>query len=383
VAASAQGAERLLTAPFVLVIALGFAGFIAIASLLPTLPRYADGPLDAGPVGIGLAVGASSITALFGQPVAGRLADLRGRRLLLLSGTALTAASIACYVVVDSLPLLVALRLLTGGGEALWFVGAATTISDLAPPARRGEAVSYFTLALYSGLAVGPLLGDLVLAEASFDAVWLLASASAGVAFAVALAVPETRPAGVSAAAKIVHRGALAPGFVLLAALFAFGGFNAFIALWALEVGVERTGLVFATFALVVVAVRSLGARLPDRLGPRRAGLLALLGVASGMAIVAAWPTEGGVFAGTLVFSFGQALAFPAMMTYAVQRAPESERGAAVGTISAFVDVAIVSGAVALGFVVDAAGYRAAFLTAAAVAVSGLLLLARLRGEAP
>lgn len=39
-AALAQGAERLITAPFVLVIAVGFAGIIAIASLLSTLPRY-------------------------------------------------------------------------------------------------------------------------------------------------------------------------------------------------------------------------------------------------------------------------------------------------------------------------------------------------------
>jgi hypothetical protein len=39
-AAPARGAERPITAPFVLVIAVGFAGIIAIASLLSTLPRY-------------------------------------------------------------------------------------------------------------------------------------------------------------------------------------------------------------------------------------------------------------------------------------------------------------------------------------------------------
>jgi hypothetical protein len=41
------------------------------------LPRYAEGPLGAGSVGVGLAVGAASLTALLAQPPAGRLGDLR------------------------------------------------------------------------------------------------------------------------------------------------------------------------------------------------------------------------------------------------------------------------------------------------------------------
>jgi hypothetical protein len=50
-----------------------------------------------------------------------------------------------------------------------------------------------------------------------------------------------------------------------------------------------------------------------------------------------------------------------------------------IGTFSAFVDVAIVGGAAGLGLVVSAAGYRAAFLAAAVVAVAGLPLLSRLQ----
>src|SRR5688500_16259017 len=101
--------------------------------LLPVLPRFAEGPLGAGPVGIGLAVGANSITALLFQPPAGRLGDIYGRRVLLVGGTALTAVSFAACALADSLPLIVGARLLTGLGEALWFVGAATVVNDLAP----------------------------------------------------------------------------------------------------------------------------------------------------------------------------------------------------------------------------------------------------------
>jgi MFS family permease len=371
--------ERLLTRAFAAVWICSFGAFVAIGAQLPVLPRFAEGPLDAGAVGIGLAVGASSITALLFQPLAGRIADRTGRRRILLAGTALAAAMIAAYTLADGLATLVALRLAVGVGEACWFVAAATMVADLAPESRRGEALSYFTLAAYGGLAIGPLVGDLVLDLAGYDAVWLTAAGCAAGAFLLSLRLPETRQEHEEVASgRWVYRPALSAGLVLLAALMSFGGFNAFVALYALELGLERTGLVFATFAVVVIAVRSLGARLPDALGPRRAATIALVGLAAGMLLIAAWPSQVGLFAGTVVFSFGQALAFPALMAFVVAGAPAHERSAAVGTLSAFVDLAIASGAVFLGAVVAVSGYRGAFLTAALVAAAGLLLLARL-----
>jgi MFS family permease len=383
--AAESGRRPLLTRPFLLVWLSAFGGFVSIGTLLPTLPRYAEGPLEAGGVGIGVTVGATSVTALLFQPLAGRTGDRRGRRLLLVGGTGLMAASAAAYALVDALAPLIGLRLLTGIGEALFFVGAATTVNDLSPEERRGEALSYFTLAAYGGLALGPLLGDVVLADSRFDAVWLVAAASAVTALLVGALVPETRPAGEASSrpGRIVYWPALPPGLVLVAALFGFGGFNAFVALYALELGLERTSLVFATFAVVVIVVRSAGARVPDLLGARRTAQLALACLAAGMTTIAAWHSIVGLFAGTVIFSLGQALAFPALMAFVVHNAPPTERSAAVGTISAFVDLAFGLGAFSLGGVVAAAGYREAFLTAAVVAASGLLLLSRLRATEP
>ena len=137
-------ADRLITAPFLLAV-LGTLGiFLSIGMLLPVLPVYAKGPLDTGNVGIGLAVAAASPTALLFQPIAGRLGDRRGRRLLVVAGPLIMAATIASYTMVDALLPLVALRLATGVGEALAFVGFATVVNDLAPEDRRGETISIY-----------------------------------------------------------------------------------------------------------------------------------------------------------------------------------------------------------------------------------------------
>ena len=128
---------------------------------------------------MGLAVGSLSLTAVVFQPIAGRVGDRRGRRILVVAGSLIVAASVAAYTLADALAVLVGLRLATGVGEALIFVGAATIVTDIAPEERRGEAISIYTLGLWGGLALGPFLGELVLGDGRYDAVWLTAAAFA------------------------------------------------------------------------------------------------------------------------------------------------------------------------------------------------------------
>ena len=137
-----QPPGRLLTTPFVLAVLAELGVCLSIGMLLGVLPLYAKGPLDAGSVGVGLAVAALSPSAIFFQPIAGRVGDRRGRKILVVSGALVVAGSVAAYTAASTLPILVALRLVTGVGEALIFVGAATIVTDLAPEERRGEAIS-------------------------------------------------------------------------------------------------------------------------------------------------------------------------------------------------------------------------------------------------
>ncbi|MGH9283926.1 MAG: MFS transporter, partial [Acidimicrobiales bacterium] len=165
------------------------------------------------------------------------------------------------------------------------------------------------------------------------------------------------------------------PGVILWANLVAMAGFFAFLPLYAPDAGLEGSRLIFLLFSVVVIAVRSAGARIPDRIGPRRASLGALISTAAGMMVLAAWPGAAGVVSGTVVLAVGQALAFPALMTLAMRGVPAAERGSLVGTFTAFVEVAFGLGPVLLGFVAAGFGFRGAFLAGGVVALCGLLLL--------
>jgi len=374
--------DRLFTRPFAYTWVATFGSLLALGMLLPVLPVYARGPLDVGNLGVGIAVAAGSPTALLLQPIAGRLGDRRGRRPLVVVGCLVLALSIALYVPASSLVAIVALRLVGGVGEALLFVGTATVVNDIAPPARRGEAVSLYSLAVWGGLAAGPVLGELVLRDDSFDTVWLVAAGAAVVAALAALRLPETRPADQPVHVgrqPYVHPAALAPGLVLVLSMIGFAGMAAFAPLYARELGLSGAGPVFALNAVIVIAIRSVGRRIPDRFGPRRTATVAMALAATGFAVIAIADSPAGLYAGTAVLGCGQALVFPALMMVVVARAPAAQRSSAVGSFTAAADVGYAIGAISLGAVAGAAGYRAVFVVAALVVAAGLAPLARVR----
>ena len=376
--------ERVLTKPFVLAVLAEFALCMSIGMLLVILPVYANDELGVGSFGVALVIGAVSPMILLSQPIAGRIGDRKGRRVLIVAGALIAAVSVAAYSLADSLELLIAFRLFTGLGEAMLLVGAATMITDLAPEKRRGEALSLYSLGLWGGLALGPILGELVLGGDRFDAVWLLATGFCLVAAAIGMALPETAPVKAVgetfAPSRLVHPAAIGPGLVLALTVLGFAGLGTFAALYARELGMDGAGVVFLVFSAVVVATRIIGRQIPDRLGPKRTSSTALVLISAGLLTIGVWNVPAGLFAGTVVLAFGQALAFPALMTLAVNGAPASERSSVVGTFTAFTELGFAVGALSLGLIASAVGYDGVFIVCAVGPLLGILLLARIAG---
>lgn len=103
--------ERLWTRSFVLLSAADLAYFTAAGMLLAVTPLFATGPLGADTVGVGLAMGAFSVTTLVLRPWVGRAADRRGRRWVMLTGAAGFAVATLAHAWVTGLVGLVAVRL--------------------------------------------------------------------------------------------------------------------------------------------------------------------------------------------------------------------------------------------------------------------------------
>jgi MFS family permease len=379
-------ATKLVTPQFVAVAVAALAYFTGDGILIAAVPRFVAGPLAAGNVAVGVVVGAFSVSAFFLRPWVGGLGDRRGRKPLMLIGAALFAVSVLGYGLSTDPATLAGLRLLTGAGEAFFFVGMVTAFTDMAPPERRGEAMSLASLSLYIGIGVGPLIGELAIERLGFTGAWALAVGAGLVAIAVVVPtnetgppVPQSDPVAPARRHRLVHPAGIVPGVVLFANILGMAGFLTFVPLYALDLGMSGARLVLLVFAGVVVAIRSVGARIPDVVGAGRATRLALALSAVGLAVAGAWRTPTGLMIGAVILGVGVALLTPSVFALALEGVAPQERGAVVGTTSAFLDLALGLGPATLGLVAAGLGRPGTFLAGAVVAVAGLVFVVATR----
>jgi predicted MFS family arabinose efflux permease len=374
--------DRLFTPAFLRLAVADLAYFTSAGVAIYALPFYVTGPVGSDKAGAGLAFGAFAVTALLLRPFAGRLSDTVGRRPLLVAGASLCAVVMFLTSFVDSLALVVALRLLLGVAEAAFFVASFAALADLAPPSRMGEALSYNSLGLYVGLALGPPLGELLVKGVGFTAAWYGAATLAVLAAVVVSGMGETasRRTAADGPAPLIHRKALPVALGFFTSVVAMGGFLAFAALQADAVGLKGTSLPLFVYGSVVVIGRIAFAKVPDRLPPLRLGSAALALMAFGLTVTAVWGTAAGMIVGTALLGLGVTFSTPAFFSAAFATAAPSERGAASGTVSACLDLGLGGGPILLGLVAESAGIPWTFGVAAGVAVAGCIWTLSLTG---
>jgi MFS family permease len=358
------------------IFAVTFCGLIAVGSVLPVLPRYVRGPLGEGDLAVGIVIGAYAITGLLLRPVAGRLADRRGRKPTVLFGALLLALSGLLYIPSLGLAGLIAARLVLGVGEGSVYTAGSAWIVDLAPVARRGRVLGLYGLAVWGGLSIGPLAGELLLEASGYRAVWIFAAAMPLLGAAIAAWVPDPFvPLEHAEPHPLIAPEAIRPGMAVALASVGYAAVATFIVLHLEARGVGHGATVFAAFAAMIVLTRLLAGDLPDRVGAAQIAIGATLGEAAGLLTIALAHSLPVALLGGMAMGAAFSLLNPSLMLIAVDRVSESARGAAMGTFTAFFDAGVGIGAPLAGLAAVLSGYEGAFVLAAAIAVGSALLI--------
>jgi len=362
------------------VFAVTFCGLVGVGSVLPILPRYIHGPIGAGDVAVGVVIGAYAVTGLLLRPVAGRFADTRGRKPTVLVGAMLVALSALLYLPALGIAGLIVARLILGAGEGAVYTAGSAWIVDLAPEERRGRVLGLYGLAVWGGLSVGPLLGEVLLGAGGYDLVWIVAAALpvAGALIALAASDPFV-PLPHAEPHPLIAPEAVGPGFAVGLASFGYAAVATFIVLHLESRGVGHGATVFAAFAAMIVLTRLVFGDLPDRMGAAPVAIAATVGEACGLLLIAVAHSLPVALVGGIAMGAAFALLNPSLMLIALGRVSQQARGAAMGTYTAFFDAGVGLGAPIAGVVAALTSYEGAFIFAAAVCLaSALMILARL-----
>lgn len=358
-------------------------GFLAVGAVLPVLPRYVKGPVGGGDVAVGVVIGAFAISAVIGRPIAGRLADVYGRKPIVLSGLFLMAVAGALLLVPGGVPWLIFARLVVGVGDGWLFTAAVTWVVDLAPAERRGQMIGLFGVAVWGGLSVGSVLGQAVFQALSYEAVWVLATMLplAGAALALRLRDPHVPVPAASRPGFALPREAVSPGIALALANIGFGTMAGFVVLHLDARGVAHSATAFTVFAAAVVVTRLIAGRAPDRFGAGPTAAAAFAAETVGLAIIALAQSFPVAVLGALVMGCGFSLLFPALALAVVGRVDDRQRGVALGAFTAFFDIGVGLGGPLAGAVAAVWNYPEAFwMGAACAAIGGVIAIRSARG---
>lgn len=135
----------------------------------------------------GFAIGTAATSSL-----GGRLADLYGRRPLVLSGLAIVALSM-CWLGLSSSPTeIVAAALVSGMGTGVTAPPTNAAVADVVAGRHAGPALAAYQMVGDVGAIIGPVAAGLIADRAGYPAAFVLTAAVVAVAAAGWLRVPET-----------------------------------------------------------------------------------------------------------------------------------------------------------------------------------------------
>jgi MFS family permease len=377
---------RLFTRPFV------FCGLANLAqgisfSLFLHVPGFFH-RIGASDLEIGLLSGVTGVAAIAARPPIGHVMDNRGRRPVILIGNTLNVLSVGLYAGIEAVGAwLFVVRAVHGLAVAMLFTGLFTYAADCVPAKRRTQGLALFGVTGMLPIALGGLLGDAILDRWDFEQLFLTAAVFAGASWLLALPLRDLPHDHADGEVSRGFRAALSQHdlrplwWITFVFSIALASVFTFLKRYVDESGLGTVGSFFSAYSAAAIALRVFLGWLPDRVGPMRVLVPALVSLATAFGLLAFATGPLQVSVAGVMFGIGHGFTFPILFGIVVTRARDADRGSAMGIFTALFDTGVVVGGPLFGAAIALAGFPGMFATAACVVAGGTLLFLAWEGR--
>jgi MFS family permease len=359
----------------------------SMASLLPTLSLYVQS-VGGTKQQIGFVMGAFAIGLLLSRAQLGKLADSRGRKIVLLVGASVAAIAPLGYLLTQSIPLLLLIRAFHGISIAAFTTAYSALVTDLSPPGKRGELIGYMSLVSPIGLAFGPAIGGFVQAWVGYTPLFAMSATFAATAVFFTFQIAEPNFADLTKSdllsedknsqkywQMLWNPRVRIPALVLLAVGLVFGTLSTFMPLFLQETKVNlNPGLFYSTAAIASFSMRVVTGRASDKYGRGLFISGGLICYILSMLLLYLANNSGAFLISALVEGCAGGTVMPMMVTLMSDRCEPHERGRLFSLCIGGFDLGIAIAGPTLGFVAEQVGYRNMFGLAAGLAGLALLI---------
>jgi MFS family permease len=166
---------------------------IAFMMLMPFFALYLSEKVESLFL-VGIVMAVSPIAAVFGSMIGGRLADIYGRKPIMIISMVGNGIVMLGFIKFDTFLAFLILSAFFGLFNSLFHPAASAMVADVTPPNKRTEAFGVLRMGHNIGAAIGPLLGASIIIL-SKSVVFMIASGSVFFySVIVALFISETLP---------------------------------------------------------------------------------------------------------------------------------------------------------------------------------------------
>ncbi|MBW2688754.1 MAG: MFS transporter [Deltaproteobacteria bacterium] len=339
---------------------------------------------------IGVVMGVFALASAVSRPWVAEMIDRIGRKRSYTLGSILMVVSPFLYIFIQdplgsTYPVFLLLRAVHGVGLAICFTAVFTFMADILPQDRLNEGIGMFGISGLIGIAMGPVVGEIILERYGFSGLFITSGILAAIALCVHQPLQESSPQhdtgqqatffGLLKREKFIVVG-------MLALLFGFGlaGTGGFVAPLAEERNLGFISVYFFCYSGGAIAIRFVSSRLTDRLGEKLILPYGIVLYMAGLFLLPFTYSQTMLCAAGILSGIGHGLLFPLLNTMAVRDETAAVRGKATGIFTGGIDTGIFAGSLILGYIGDWFGLNILFICAG-LSMAAALIIFRFRSS--
>jgi len=330
----------------------------------------------------------NALTSLLASVVAGSLVDHFGRKGIMAIGLFGQAIAYLFYIPAQQFWLFALLMSLSGLFGPLYRVGSDAMLADIFGPEDRAQAYALVRMGRNIGVALGPVLGGLVIAVSYNVGLYAAAIALSIFGLITAFFLKETNPQGgkLSSASLreqlLVFKEALRNGhFSRMMVAYTLmeisstlvWGFLAVYLKTNFSINEARYSWLPTTNALMVVFLQVFITRRTRRKPATKVMPVGALFYAAAMLIIALSNSYWVFWLAMVVMTIGEMITAPTATVYITNLAPENQRGRYLGVFGLTWNVAMSIGPLSAGIFTDNFGMRAPYFFGTAIGILSAL----------
>lgn len=372
--------EKLWSKDFINITVISFFIFLAFYVLIAVMPLYLVDTLHVGTDKVGLVVTLFLLAAIFIRPFAGQWVSKGSQKKILIYSAIAFFIAMLLYPFATNIVALLILRVFHGIAFGVITTVKGTICAEIIPASRRGEGLSYFSLAMCLAMVFGPYIGLNLANINAYNVAFIVCMiiSAVNIIFALLIRIPKEAEAPKRSFEKSIFswndlfdKDAAPFAIATFILACAYSGISAFLALYTKGLGLlEAASYFFLVYAVFIMISRPFTGRWSDKWGSKVIIYPCLALFAGGMFLLSQAHSIAIILMSGAIIGIGYGSVTPVFQTQIINSVEPQRVGIANSLFFNSMDMGMAIGAYVFGIVAGISGYGSIYLVGVALIIA-------------